>query len=154
MKNLLSLKIFTALIFTLILNSNSFSQLNGTYTIGSGGDYCTITFAINDLNIIGVNVPVIFNILSGSYNESVTIGHVPGSSSVNTIKIKSQSNNASDVIWFSDSSGIDYTLKIKGSQFLTIQYITFSYDKYERIVFENICNNIRILNNVFNERIK
>lgn len=84
--------------FFIFTTSNSFSTpLNGTYTIGSGGDYPTINSATVDAENQGINGPVTFNILSGIYNEFVSINYIPGSSSINTFTLKSQSGNSSDV---------------------------------------------------------
>lgn len=73
MKIFNTLNFFTATIFILFLSSVSYSQLSGIYSIGTGGDFATITSAVTALNINGVNGPVIFNIKTGSYNEAVTI---------------------------------------------------------------------------------
>ncbi|MBS1552595.1 MAG: T9SS type A sorting domain-containing protein [Bacteroidetes bacterium] len=84
--------------FFILRSTNLFSApLNGTYTIGSGGNYPTINSAIADAETQGINGPVIFNIISGIYNENVSINSIPGSSLLNTLTLKSQSGNSSDV---------------------------------------------------------
>lgn len=110
---------FLAIFSFLTLNfSNSYSvPLNGTYTIGSGGDYLSIISAVNDASIQGINGPVIFNILSGVYNENVDIPVFPGSDSNNTFTIKSFSGNSSDVLV--DHIGV-------GGTYITIQNLSLN----------------------------
>jgi len=70
MKNLIQIKFLAAIIFILFLNSNSFSQLSGTYTIGSGGNYTAITSVVSDLVANGVSGPVTFNIIAGNFHDT------------------------------------------------------------------------------------
>ena len=72
--------------------------ISGTYTIGVSGNYTTVSAAIAAITTNGIDGPVIFNILNGSYNEQVEIGEITGASATNTITIQSQSGNANDVI--------------------------------------------------------
>lgn len=72
-------------------------QLNGTYTInkvGSGPrNYTSFTEAIADLNFIGVNAPVIFEIANGTYDNStetfpLTLNAAPGVSATNSVRFR------------------------------------------------------------------
>lgn len=163
MKNLyLKLYCFVLILFSFSITSaqntdtstsNLFIPLNGTYTIGTGGNYLTITSAVNDLVSLGVSGPVVFNILTGSYDESVTIDPIPGSGAVNTITFQSQSGNAADVDWYSSNPLTGFTLKINGADYLTIQKITFSDNNpsanmRSRILFAGTIDDAKILNNV------
>ena len=59
---------------------------NGSYTIATtGGDYRSFGEAIDTLNIVGIQGPVVFNVAPGTYNEQVILNSIPGSSSENTI---------------------------------------------------------------------
>jgi Secretion system C-terminal sorting domain len=132
---------------------NSSTPLSGTYTIGAGGDYTTINSAVSDLVSNGVNGAVVFNILTGSYDEQVTITSFTGSSSLNTVTFQSQTLNSNDVIWYSSNTSSPFTLKIDGADYLTIQKITFSDNNASpnmrsRILFSGNCDGINILNNV------
>ena len=68
------------------------SQLNGAYTIGSGGNYPTLTQAVSKLNLLGVSGPVVLNLTDANYGEygtfPIIINSIPGASSTNTVKIK------------------------------------------------------------------
>ncbi|MCX7651915.1 MAG: T9SS type A sorting domain-containing protein [Bacteroidia bacterium] len=59
------------------------AQLNGTYTIGPGGNYPTVTDAIAALNSQGISGNVVFEILSnytgeGSYTSPLIVNPYPG----------------------------------------------------------------------------
>ncbi|MBK8553846.1 MAG: hypothetical protein IPL53_23465 [Ignavibacteria bacterium] len=108
------------LVYTFSVISNiSYSQLSGSYTVGSGGDYPTINSAVNDLNSLGVNAPVTFNILNGNYDETFTINAIAGSSDVNIVTFRSNSGNPDDVILFT-SSNSDFLLKVNGADNLVL----------------------------------
>ena len=63
-------KVNIVLLFTLVLLSSIIAQpplIEGTYTIGSGGAYTTITEAVADLNSLGVD---------GGFIESQAFGYL------------------------------------------------------------------------------
>ena len=104
------------------------TPLAGDYTIGSGGNYATIKDAMFDLSLRGISAAVNFNIISGTYNENVNLMDIPGSSSSDTVTIKSQSGNPEDVIWFYAASGDadNYLLKLRNVDHLRIRNITMA----------------------------
>lgn len=59
----------------------------GTYTIAKEGtpDYHTFGEAIDTLNAVGIEGPVVFNVSNGLYAEQVSLGAIPGSSVTNTV---------------------------------------------------------------------
>ena len=125
-----SIKLFCIIIISHLTASNSFSTpLNGTYTIGSGGNYSTINSAFTDASLKGIDGAVIFDIITGIYNEQVDIGLISGSSSVNTVTLKSQSRNPADVI----INGVSNVFSIYSS-FLIIKEITIGSSLYTSVV--------------------
>jgi hypothetical protein len=68
--------------------------LSGNYTVGTGGNYPTLTAAITDLNLRGVNSVVNFLLIDDAYsvNETfpivVRVGNVSKPTSTNTVTIK------------------------------------------------------------------
>ncbi len=129
MKNSTKIFIMTFAVFTLIFNSNSYSQLNGNYVIGNGGDYPTINSAVVSLINQGVNGPVTFNIKPGKYYESVTVDSVKGTSPLNTVTFQSHSGVANTVRWFNNSAaGYSYILRINKADYIIFRNITFSGD--------------------------
>jgi hypothetical protein len=103
--------IFITCLIIILFGKNSFSvPLNGPYTVGSGGQYPTINAAIGAAISNGVNGPVLFRILSGTYNESNTIPYITGSSQTNTITFESFTGNPDDVIINSPSYYSHWTI--------------------------------------------
>lgn len=70
----------------------------GTYTIGTSGDYPDFTTAIDTLHNAGVAGAVIFQVMSGTYNEQLVIGAVEGTSTTNTVTFESATGNSDDVM--------------------------------------------------------
>lgn len=142
-------------IAVLVLSANCcFAQLNGSYTVGSGGDYPTIDAAVSAAEIMGISGTVTFNILTGSYTEHVTIDPVPGSSSVNTLTIKSQSGNPVDVTLNDKDTSLAFTFSLNGADNIIIRDLTFQGPDvliYQRINLQFGCENIQIINNAFTE---
>jgi hypothetical protein len=66
----------------IIVPSLLLGGLSGTYVIGNqvGTDYSTFTQAASALQSQGVSGPVIFNVLSGTYTEYVTLNEITGAS--------------------------------------------------------------------------
>ncbi|MCK5453943.1 MAG: hypothetical protein KAJ16_06255, partial [Calditrichia bacterium] len=104
------------------------AQLSGTYTIGSGGNYATFTAAVTDLNSLGVNGAVTFDVLAGTYTEQFEMVSVSGASSSNTITFQSQTGMAADVIvqFTASSAGNNYIVRLNGADFITFQNMTFT----------------------------
>lgn len=122
--------------FFILTSSNSFSTpLNGTYTIGSGGNYTTISSAIDDAMAIGINGPTIFEIFSGDYYDTLEIDIIPGSSLINSLTLKSMSGNSEDVL-------IHYYIYLHTSN-IVIKNLSF------KGLYIDGGQNINILNNNF-----
>ena len=123
-KKLLLLFLMLILLFSA---KSSFAQLSGTFTIGSGGDYADFNAAVTALGG-GVNGPVTFNVLSGTYTEQFAIGAVSGTSASNTIVFKANSGNAADVTvqYTATSTGDNYVARLNGTDFVTFQNMTIT----------------------------
>lgn len=107
--------------------SNIQTALNGTYTIGTGGDYPTISDAVNALTQYGICSAVVFNILPGTYNEAINLADVNGSSAANTITFQSSTGINTDVlVTFTGTSAINYVWQLNGADYVTIQNISLS----------------------------
>lgn len=75
---------------------NSFAQMSGTYSVGNAlSNYQTIREATDSLQSQGVSGAVIFNIVNGTYTDTISIDSVNGISTTNTITFQSQSGNTS-----------------------------------------------------------
>ena len=93
------------------------TQLSGTYTIGTAGNYLTFTDAINDMITCGISGPVVFNVLSGSgpFNEQITIPSIIGASGVNTITF----NGNGEIITSTTSSSARSIILLDGADHIT-----------------------------------
>jgi hypothetical protein len=129
------------------------TPLSGTYTIGSGGDYPDFAAAIDDARLKGVSGPLIFDILSGTYNERIDMHSFPGTSTQNTVTFQSQSGDTNDVEFSLTTSGMDdnYIVRLYGADFITFQNLTFRAQgaQYARI-FDILwgADSIQIRNNI------
>ena len=88
-----SVKKFLVILILTLSSSTAYCQLSGTYTIGDSQDYPDIEAASNELYNIGVNGPVVFNIVPGTYSVHVTIPHIVGSSAINTVTFQSSTQD-------------------------------------------------------------
>jgi len=106
---------------------STLTPLAGTYTIGSGGNYATFADAVDDAVLKGVSAPVIFNFLTGTYNERVNIVSVPGASETNSVTFQSQTGNRNDVTIFKEalSLGENYIVRLYGADYITFQKLKF-----------------------------
>lgn len=109
----------------MVVISPLFGQaLNGTYIIGSGGNYATITAAVSALNTYGVSGPVIFKIKNGTYNERITINQITGASSTNTITFRGESRTGTIISYSGSSTTNRATIILNGTDYVTFRNLT------------------------------
>ncbi len=104
------------------------SLLNGTYTIGGPvgpNNFPTLDSAVSVLNACGIGGPVIFDIAPGTYNESVIIDSVAGTSAVNTVTFTS-ADRAATIITNSVSSAV---ITLDGSDYFRFRNLTIQNAK-------------------------
>ncbi|MDI6803522.1 MAG: right-handed parallel beta-helix repeat-containing protein, partial [Bacteroidota bacterium] len=147
--------LISLLIFSIYLPQVYTQPLNGTYTVGSGGNYSTITQAVADLTTKGVDAPVVFNILNGNYNEQFLIGSISGASASNTITFQSQTGDPNNVtISFTPTSTNNYIVRLLQADYITFQNITLTASgspSYGTVIkLDGDANNNRFMNNVLN----
>ncbi|MEO1054090.1 MAG: right-handed parallel beta-helix repeat-containing protein [Bacteroidota bacterium] len=72
------MKKFYLLLISLFFSSSSliYAQLNGSYSVGSGGDYNTISDAIAAINSAGLTGDVTLNVLTGVYTERIDLSNL------------------------------------------------------------------------------
>ncbi|MEO8209932.1 MAG: hypothetical protein ABI840_05195 [bacterium] len=155
MKKILRVNLLFSFLFFILTYKGLFSQLSGIYTIGTGGNYITISSAIAALATNGVSGPVRFDIASGTYDDPVTIDSITGSSSINTITFQSQSGNPDDVLWINSNESPNYVLQINGADNLILKYITIKHtypsflsNTYNIFVNGNTENNMIMYNKI------
>ncbi len=95
------------------------TALNGTYTLGSGGDFPTFNDLAFVLNTCGVSGPVVVNVLPGTYNERLLLNEITGVSAVNTVTIDGADTSAVTL-----SNPALSNILLNGTDWVTIQNIT------------------------------
>ena len=100
-------------------------QMSGTKVIGSGGDYTTFVAAASALNSYGVDGPVTFNVLNGTYDGDFSLNSITGTSETNTITFQSYSGNAGDVIVTDSYYNAQYVVLFNGADYVTFKNMTF-----------------------------
>jgi trimeric autotransporter adhesin len=72
--------------------SSIVTRLSGTYTVGAGGNFTTITAAVSAYNTRGICGPTVFSLTDASYSAGetfpFTINTTAGASATNTLTIK------------------------------------------------------------------
>ncbi len=122
------------ILFILTFCSFGLSQaqpLSGTKIINNSGagDYDSISDAIDDLIAKGgVDGPLVFEIVDGTYNEQVIITSIPGSGPVNTITFQPQSGTPCGVTWTFSATGPgnNWVVKLDGADYITFKNICFA----------------------------
>ncbi|MEP2667461.1 MAG: right-handed parallel beta-helix repeat-containing protein, partial [Cyclobacteriaceae bacterium] len=118
-------RVFILAIFILFVGPLMAQPLSGTYTVGSGGSYTTLTAAISALTSNGVSDPVTFQLKSGTYNEQVLLTAIPGSSTTNTVTFEAESGDAQDVILtFAPTNTNNFIIRFDGANFITIRNLS------------------------------
>ena len=84
----------TATVSISVINQPATGALCGTYTVGTGGNYTTITAAVTDLNLKGIQCPVTFLLTNTLYANTtgeafpIQINQFTGTSATNTVTFK------------------------------------------------------------------
>lgn len=104
------------------VTSNVMGCLTGLFTIGTGGTFPTFTAALNAINTVGICGNVIFDVIPGTYNESLTINQIANSSPNNTIKFRSQNGNNTSVI-LTTATG-NSVIKLNAADYISFEKMT------------------------------
>ena len=107
--------------------------LNGTYTIGVGGDYTSFTDAVNAMDSYGLCGATVFEVLNGTYVEQIELSTFTGMSSMNDVVFRSQSGNA-------DSVKISYAATGNADNYV-VNFDGASYFSFENMTLENLGSN-------------
>ena len=102
------------------------TPLSGTYQVGVGYDYDTISEIVDDLNFRGVNSNVVVQLMDETYNEQFIFHKIPNSSSSNYIYFINNSSALQCEISYNSSSVEDnYIAKLLGTCNITFDDIKF-----------------------------
>ena len=99
--------------------------LAGVYTVGAGGNYATLTNALEELSILGVNAATTYNLVDGSFNMAspIVFDSIKGASSTNTITI--DGNGATLNISGNDATD-SAAVRFRGASYITLQELSIA----------------------------
>ncbi len=119
--------IVLAIIFFVALTAVAEAQISGTFTIdpSGAGDYLNMQEAVNELESEGINGAVILQFTSGTHTvNEVVVGYIDGMSSENSLTIRSQTENAEDVILEGDGA---FVIRIQGTATDPVEDVTLEH---------------------------
>jgi hypothetical protein len=129
---------------------SALSPVTGVKSVGTSGDYQSITEAIYDVTRRGITGDVIITLDAGTYNEQPYISYIPSSDSNAGLTLTS--NDVDNTIVAFDSGSENYLLKLNHTSNIEISNLTFQpLDTYyaRGIVIDKRATTLSILNNRF-----
>ena len=130
-------------------NTGCTAGLAGTYTINAsvptfGTNFNTFADAISLLNSCGVDAPVVFNVLAGTYTGEVLIGNINGASATNTITFDGGTSGAT--LTNNTSTFANGTVRFLNASYTSFMNLNINtVTGYGRVVyFDGNNNNITI----------
>ena len=142
-------------------NTTVMAGFNGTYTVGKSetADYIDFETAIAAMKD-GIDGPVVFEIESGEYDETVAVPEIKGTSEFNTVTFKSKTGDFNDVTIYSNryiEPSVPSDQKVaaemgvvtfEGADYVTFEGVTIktpdtSYPAVVRVKFAAVHNTLR-----------
>ncbi|MFM8839203.1 MAG: hypothetical protein ACKOHH_11320, partial [Bacteroidota bacterium] len=96
-------------------------SISGSFTVGTGGDFASLSTAITQFNVCGTSGPITLNLLPGIHNGTTIIPSYPGA--VNGLTIQSSTGNRDDVL-LTNGSTVGHVLFLDNAQNITLQNIS------------------------------
>ncbi|MEM1271385.1 MAG: right-handed parallel beta-helix repeat-containing protein, partial [Bacteroidota bacterium] len=124
-------RFLTAVLFAGLFSTTSLAQLSGTYTVGSGDDFETITEAVDVLVQDGTDGPVTFELNEQTFDEQVTITPFRRDSSPD------------DEVLFTFSAGTSPTWRFTGASQTTnwvVRLVNVEHIRFKDIQFDQPSN--------------
>ena len=108
---------------TIYKNAVACNKLNGTYTVGNGKDFNTLTDAIDTLKKCGVYGPTTLLLDEIEFDATYVIENISGLSSINTLTIKGLGHNT--VLLYSNFEADSICIiELNNTQYVSIENIT------------------------------
>ncbi|WP_379965017.1 T9SS type A sorting domain-containing protein [Epilithonimonas sp. UC225_85] len=113
------------------------TSLSGTYTVGAGGNFTTLTAAVSAANAKGLCGPTVFSLTDALYTTSetfpITINSLAGASATNTLTIK-PATSATPIIRDNNSTGI---IVLDGANYVIIDGSNISGGSTKNLTIRN-----------------
>jgi hypothetical protein len=82
------------------------SPMSGTYTIGVNSDFSDISEALKVLNLCTAGGDIVFEIETGTYNQSINLSNINSLLGGNKLTLTSATHRADDVVFVSTGTGV------------------------------------------------
>lgn len=129
------------------------APMQGTYLIGTGGDYTTVNAFARDLAFRGINNPITAYLSENSYNEQVAFDRIPGSGHDREVTIQKWPHIGAGenvTINYSEQTAQEnYVVRMRRSQYIKFYQVHFQTEAtvYSNImVLDGYVKNLRIRN--------
>ena len=125
----------------------------GNYTIATaqGSDFHSFNEAVDTMMQVGIVGAVVFQVAAGTYEEQVSIGAVPGASSINTITFQGAYREGV-VLKAATTSGANYVLRLDGASYISIDSLSILSSpmtgNYANVVVLQNTHDISLLSNI------
>ncbi|MDI3504600.1 MAG: hypothetical protein PWP64_1536 [Candidatus Cloacimonadota bacterium] len=107
------------------------TRLAGTYNIGQGEDFETISDFSYALSFRGIIAAVTGNLVDAAYNEQIAFDRIPGSGQDRIVTLRSDLATYPTISYSAQSATANYVLALYRSQYMLIERINFSTESSE-----------------------
>ncbi len=106
-------------------SSPAMNPLNGTYTVGSGGDFATLADFAYQSAFRGVNGPVTVELIDPVYNEQTEWHHIPGIGWDHEMTIRPADRDNVTIKYSGQNANNNYIIQLKRCKYMTFENINF-----------------------------
>lgn len=129
------------------------APMEGSYTIGVGGDYTTVNDFAHALAFRGINNPITGDLSDGEYNEQVNFDRIPGSGHDRVITIRKSpfigAGNTTTISYSAQTANDNYVVRLRRSQyieFLDVFFTTEAITNSNIVVLDGFAKNVEFRN--------
>ncbi len=106
-------------------SSPAMTPLNGTVTVGNGGDFATLADFAYQSAFRGMNGPVTAQLTDAVYEEQFTWHHIPGIGWDHRMTIRPATRDSVTIKFSSQEASNNYVLQMQRCKYITFQNINF-----------------------------
>ncbi len=106
------------------------APMEGSYTIGVGGDYTTVNAFAHALAFRGINNPITGDLSDGEYNEQVSFDRIPGSGHDRFVTIRKSpfigAGQTVTINYSAQTASDNYVVRTRRSQYIEFHNVFFA----------------------------
>ncbi len=106
-------------------SSPAMTPLNGTYTVGSGGDFATLADFAYQSAFRGMNGPVVVQLTDAVYEEQIEWHHVPGIGWDHEMTIQPAGRDNVTIKYSGQDAENNYIIQMQRCKYMTFENINF-----------------------------